>query len=565
MRYSILLGKLSGLDFCVEQTETSVLLSRLGFIRHTNDGAVSLLPLGRQVLGHMEDIFAERLAKNGVQNVELPQLVKQDCLFASGRYEIFDGDALFFRNENGEEFFQTSHYEEIVVEFLKNFSMTDNDFPICIYFYTNKIRPIWEQTKTALASREYRALNMFSAHRNMVELNNFVPIVAREFTQLFQQWGIEVMYAETELHHSCGEKAMALVANMNGKGSESFLVCPACGYMSRRYMARSRHVSYVEECKPSEKVRIPKSCKSYSDLCEFLDVTDHSVIRSDLFRTENAFVLVVYRGDYKISKEKLLHQLSGTYIRSATEAEISMFSLQGNFLSPIGFENDSRLRVIVDESVVHGSNFVIPLNDGKYVLKNANFGVDFDALDVMDITAAKEGDLSLECGVPLVLRKESELVRIIKTGTEYSQRMGLKALVRGKNVPVCLGSYSVDMIRAFYIVAEKARDENGFCWPKGLEPFTFFLYSEGQTLRAKEALQTLYKRFPAEILLDDREVSGEEKARTAQLLGIPYTMVIYDELLDRDCFCLYVRATGERGEYPLDFSLLEFKHRNHSF
>ena len=90
MRYSVLLGKISGTEFSFEETETAVLLSRLGFLHHTGDGAVSLLPLGTRVLRHIEEAFESELTRRGAQKIEIPQLVRQDLLFASGRYELFE-------------------------------------------------------------------------------------------------------------------------------------------------------------------------------------------------------------------------------------------------------------------------------------------------------------------------------------------------------------------------------------------------------------------------------------------------------------------------------------------
>lgn len=564
MRYSVLLGKISGTEFSFEETETAVLLSRLGFLHHTGDGAVSLLPLGTRVLRHIEEAFEAELARRGAQKIEIPQLVRQDLLFASGRYELFDGDSLYFRNENGEEFFQTGHYEEVVVNFLRPFAVSEKDFPICIYFYSNKTRPVGDQNGSALASREYRALNIFSAHRNMVELNNFVPLVADVFRSLLTTWGIQTIHAETELHHSCGEKALALVADMGGKGNDLFFSCPQCGYTASRHVAKAVHPSYVGELKNAVKVKIPHTCDTYEKLAEHFGLPDYKIIRCSLFRTENSFLMTVCRGDYEVSREKLMHQLGFSYLRPASSSEIDVFRIRGNFLSPVGWESDDRIQVIADETVVHASGFILGLNEEDAVLKNANLGIDFDVNRVLDIAVAREGDLCIQCGVPMITRRESELVRLIKTGTVYSEKMGLRSLVRGKKLPVCLGSYATDLLRIFYVVAEKARGSNGFRWPSGLAPFCFYLYGEGQTLKSKEILENLYNRYSAEILWDDRSVGSAEKEKTAQLLGIPYVIVIDDTLSERNCLAVYSRLSGKKSEYPIDFPLLEFKNRNSS-
>ena len=534
-------------------------------MRHTEDASVSLLPLGTRVLRRMESVLESVLDKRGAQPVELPQLVRSQSLFTSGRYEIFDGDVLYFRNEKGEEFFQTGHYEENVIDFLKTFAVSENEFPICVYFYTNKIRPLWDQTGTALAAREYRTLNIFSAHRNMIELNDFLPTVSAAFREILNGWGIRMLYTESELHHSFGEKAFALTADMDGKGSDRFFYCPKCGYMARSHMAKSAHSSHVEELKPSQKIRIPQSCRTYEKLAEYLGVPDYAVIRCALFRTEKSFVMTVCRGDYIISKEKLGHLSGGTYLRAATPAETALFFPDSRFLSPVGLNEDDRIHVIVDESVVHGSNFVLGLNEEGFVLQNANFGVDFEGNETADISVVKEGDLCIQCGEPLRLRKESEVLRLIKTGDEYSKRMGFYATIRKKRQPVCLGSYSVDLVRLFFITADKARDRHGFGWPCGLEPFLLYLFNDGRTAEARDLTEAVYRALPDEILLDDRLLPAAKKLQTARLTGIPYAVIIDDALLKKRRVRLWTRRTGRKREYAVDLLFKKFKNGNRTF
>ena len=565
MRYSVLLGKVQGVDFSVKEADTSLLLARAGFLRHTEDASVSLLPLGTRVLRRMESILESVLDKRGAQPIELPQLVRSQSLFTSGRYEIFDGDVLYFRNEKGEEFFQTGHYEENVIDFLKTFAVAENEFPICVYFYSNKIRPLWDQTGTALAAREYRALNIFSAHRNMIELNDFLPTLSAAFCRILNGWGIQVIYTESELHHSFGEKAFALTADMDGKGSDHFFFCSKCGYMARSHMAKSAHSSHVEELKPAQKIRIPKSCNTYEKLAEYLSVPDYAIIKCALFRTEKSFVMTVCRGDYIVSKEKLGHLSGGTYLRAATPTEAALFFPKGGFLSPVGLDSDDRVHVIVDESVVHGSNFVLGLNEEGFVLQNANFGVDFEGNETADISVVKEGDLCIQCGEPLQLRKESEVLRLVKTGDEYSKRMGFYATVRKKRQPVCLGSYTVDLMRLFFITADKARDRYGFGWPHGLEPFLVYLFNDGRTAEARELTELIYQSLPDEILLDDRVLSAMEKLQTARLTGIPYAVIVDDALLKKRRVRLWSRRTGRKREYAIDLLLKKFKNGNRTF
>ena len=79
------------------------------------------------------------------------------------------------------------------------------------------------------------------------------------------------------------------------------------------------------------------------------------------------------------------------------------------------------------------------------------------------------------------------------------------------------------------VIAEKFADEKGLVWPENIAPYRYYLAPIGDT-GAKIAAE-LEAEYPEEIMLDDRAIRPGEKFADAELMGIPYRIVISDKTL----------------------------------
>ncbi len=153
--------------------------------------------------------------------------------------------------------------------------------------------------------------------------------------------------------------------------------------------------------------------------------------------------------------------------------------------------------------------------------------------------------------------KTIEVGNIFKLGTRFSEPLGLYFTdEKGEKKPVVMGSYGLGPTRLIGAVVEMLSDEKGIVWPESIAPFKIHLI----TLRAKAEGDALYKKLRGEgteVLYDDREeVSTGEKFADADLLGIPYRVVISEKTVKENKLELKNRKTGEVkmvGEEGLTF------------
>jgi prolyl-tRNA synthetase len=75
-------------------------------------------------------------------------------------------------------------------------------------------------------------------------------------------------------------------------------------------------------------------------------------------------------------------------------------------------------------------------------------------------------------------------------------------------------------------VIEVNRDQKGIIWPEEVAPYKYYLIEIGETKKEAEKLYEELTQKGIEVLYDDRDVSAGEKFVDADLIGLPYRLVV---------------------------------------
>ena len=132
----------------------------------------------------------------------------------------------------------------------------------------------------------------------------------------------------------------------------------------------------------------------------------------------------------------------------------------------------------------------------------------------------------------LVKKKSIEVGDIYSLGFKYSEAFDLKYKnEKGEDEMAYMGSYGMSPTRLMGAIVELNNDENGIIWPESVAPFQVHLISLGKN----EEAQILYKDLQKnniEVLFDDREdTSAGAKFADADLIGIPWRVVVSEKSL----------------------------------
>ena len=149
-------------------------------------------------------------------------------------------------------------------------------------------------------------------------------------------------------------------------------------------------------------------------------------------------------------------------------------------------------------------------------------------------------------------QKASEVGNIFTLGTKYSEALGLEFNDEdGKRLPVFMGSYGIGPARSMGVIAEKTCDDKGLCWPEEIAPYCYYLIGIGEKGLAEA--EKLYNQNPEMYIFDDRaNARNGEKFADAELMGIPYRVVISDKTLANNQVEILDRKNNETKLLTLD-------------
>ena len=129
--------------------------------------------------------------------------------------------------------------------------------------------------------------------------------------------------------------------------------------------------------------------------------------------------------------------------------------------------------------------------------------------------------------------KSSEVGNIFNFGTEKSQKMDFGFTnEQGEKQFVHLGSYGIGVTRVMGVIAEKLADDRGLVWPETVAPAKIYiarLSDKPETVKQADVLYDRLTQVGVQVLYDDRDLRAGEKFADADLLGIPYRVVISDK------------------------------------
>jgi prolyl-tRNA synthetase len=150
-----------------------------------------------------------------------------------------------------------------------------------------------------------------------------------------------------------------------------------------------------------------------------------------------------------------------------------------------------------------------------------------------------------------------EVGHIFYFGTKYSEPMGAKVMgPDGQERSVHMGSYGIGPSRLIAAIIEASHDENGIIWPEAVAPFDVAILNlKAGDAATDAASERLYHELGAagrDVLYDDRDERPGGKFATADLIGVPWHILVGPKGLAEGKVELKRRATGERETLPLE-------------
>lgn len=191
------------------------------------------------------------------------------------------------------------------------------------------------------------------------------------------------------------------------------------------------------------------------------------------------------------------------------------------------------------QTITDAGEDTIFVHEGKKIAINKEVLID-EVLADIGITRAE-----------LVEKKAVEVGNIFSLGTRFSDAFELTYIdEKGIKQPVVMGSYGIGPGRVMGTIVETLSDANGIIWPESVAPFKAHLIvvdsREGNAARKEaDALYAKLADLGIEVLYDDRDARPGEKFADADLMGMPYRIVVSDKTIAAGGYEVKNRKTGE--------------------
>ncbi len=558
MRFSKLFGKTLRQASADAESLSHQLLLRAGMIAQEAAGIYSYLPLGWRVLKRIENIIREEMDRAGGQELMLPVLQPFELWQQSGRHVSF-GKSLFTLTDRKEHTLALGPtHEEVITDLVHRYVQSYRELPLLLYQIQTKLRDEPRPRGGLLRVREFIMKDLYSFDADEAGLDASYRKMSQAYTNVYARLGLPALMVDADSGAIGGKESHEFMVLTEG-GEDEIIYCPSCGYAANvekaQFMKTGEKVvpSEVKNLLPLEEIATPES-KTIEEVARFIGVPTHQTLKAVFYFADGEFIFVSIRGDLEVNETKLRNTLKCSELRLATEGEVNEIGLVAGFASPIGVKG---VRVIADDSISSGSNFIVGANKPGYHFRNANYPRDFQVDLLADIALAHSGDSCPRCQGELSSARGIEVGHVFKLGTFISERFGASFLDNdGRSRPIIMGCYGIGLGRLLAAIVEQSHDDKGIIWPLSVAPYQVYLcplhLDKADVAPTAERIYQELQEEGVEVLFDDRDDSPGVKFNDADLLGIPLRLTLSPRTLQSQSVEVRWRSEKEARLLPLE-------------
>jgi prolyl-tRNA synthetase len=565
MRLSKLFGKTQREIPAEAETVSHQLLLRAGMISQVAAGVYSYLPLAWRVLKKIENIIREEMDAAGGQELMMPVLQPLELWQETGRDQAFGKGLFTLCDRRDRNLCLGPTHEEIITRLVSQYVKSYRDLPQLLYQIQTKFRDEPRPRAGLLRVREFTMKDLYSFDTDEAGLEQSYNKMLNAYRNIYARCGLPTLLIEADSGAIGGKDSHEFML-VTETGEDEIIYCSCCQYSANVDKAQStKHKLADEKLLPLEEVATPGAA-TIEEVSRFLGVAPDRTLKAVFYIADSELVFVVIRGDLGVNEVKLKNALKCYELRLATEAEVIQAGIVAGAASPVGI---GKIRVVADDSVSSGVNFVAGANKPETHLKNVNYPRDFTADIVTDIAKACAGEGCPNCQGKLLSTRGIEVGHIFKLGTFLSDKLGAFFTdPEGASHPIVMGCYGIGLGRLLAAAIEQNHDDKGIIWPHQIAPYQIYLcplYLDNPEVAAStEKLYQELEQAGWEVLFDDRPESPGVKFNDADLLGIPIRVTISPRTLEKGGAEIKLRSEKKAQVLPLadlTAALKEFKQK----
>lgn len=533
------------------------LMIRAGLVRKLVSGAYTYLPLGLRVLKKVQNIIREEMDAAGAIELFMPSIQPVELWHESGRFKDLGEDLITYKDRHNRVIVFGPTHEEVITDLVKNHVNSYKQLPITLYQIQTKFRDEVRPRFGVVRSREFIMKDAYSFDRDWEGLDESYKKIYEAYERIFKRSGLKAIAVEADSGVMGGDVSHEFMV-LSDSGEDLLAHCPACGYAAS--LAVAEISAQVHKCtsaqvkeKPQKEIKEidTPGVMTIEKVGHLLKVRPDEMVKTLIYCADEKPAAVLIRGDHEANEAKIKKYLKCARLEMANEDVIK--KVTGG---PMGFSGPSGLkdvRIIADNSIKSMVNFVTGANkkDKHYI--NTNIDRDFKISEWADLRMITGKDQCPKCSKDIKIEHAIEMGHVFKLGLKYSKAMKAEFSDEdGKLKPVVMGCYGIGVNRIMAVAIELHNDEKGIIWPLAIAPFQILIipinYKEANIKKTADNIYEELSGSGVEVLLDDRDESAGIKFNDAELIGIPFSIVIGDKGLKKGVVEIKMRETGKALE-----------------
>ena len=512
------------------------LLLRAGLVRKLTGGLYTFLPLGLRALRKVENIVREEMNRAGALEVFMPALQPPAIWARSGRLETAKEVLFHVKDRAQKEWVLGPTHEEVITTLVADEFNSYRQFPVNFYQIQTKFRDEIRPRFGLMRAKEFIMKDAYSFDADDESANASYQRMYDAYARIFERCGLRAIPVQADTGVMGGAHSHEFMVPAE-TGENEVVYCESGDYAANIEKAASQGPAAAtpsDDCGVAEKFETP-GVKTIEDLAKSFDIAAARQIKTLVYIADDKPVIVLLRGDDQLEEAKLGGALGTATFRAAGDAEIvKALGAHPGSLGAVGVEG---IPVYVDEVLRGGSGMVTGANDDGHHLRNVNIERDITVGEWANLRKVQAGELCVETGQPLKIRRAIEVGHVFKLGIKYSEALGATFLdENGKSIPSIMGCDGIGVTRTLQAVIEQCHDESGVIWPTSVAPYEVCITAldvepESEVMKLANRLYDELQAKGVDVILDDRPARPGIKFKDSELAGFPLRIGIGERSL----------------------------------
>lgn len=509
--------------------DSHALMVRGGYMKYVANGIFSSYTPLKRITRKIEQILREEMDAIEGQEVQFPVVMPASLWQESGRYESIGKEMARFNDRNGSPLVLGMTHEEAAVQLVREYGQSYMKYPFMIYQIQTKFRDEARPRAGLIRVREFTMKDAYSFHTSQEDLEEYYRKCHKAYERIYERVGLPEVISVASDSGMMGGSISHEFMLLTPIGEDSIAICKECDYRANMEAAECITDNRRDDIsEPLTMVHTP-DIHTIEEVCEFLGCDERTSCKAVVYQrnADDHYIVLFIRGDLEVNETKLTNYL-GYDIHPAVITEEC--DLNAGYIGPVDLKGD--FTVLYDSSLKGLNNLSCGANVTEYHYTGLDMERDVEGAEYHDFAKIQEGGICPVCGKHSIsVSRGIEVGNIFQLGTKYTKAMNMTYIDNEGNLkyPI-MGCYGIGVGRLAAAICEAHHDQYGPVWPVSVAPWQVHLCavrSDDENVRAyADKLYEELQNMGVEVIYDDRKVSAGVMFSDADLLGVPYRVIV---------------------------------------